>query len=103
MDLKLLKDNIEDLDKSYQIQIAKLLYDNNVILNENKNGIFVNLSEIRGDLLEKINELLSYINKQESIIDSIEIIKQGYKDNYFNNNKDNNNKDNNKDNIIIDE
>ncbi len=99
MDLKLLKDNIEDLDKSYQIQIAKLLYDNNVILNENKNGIFVNLSEIRGDLLEKINELLSYINKQESIIDSIEIIKQGYKDNYFNNNKDNNNKDN----IIIDE
>ena len=99
MDLKLLKDNIEDLDKSYQIQIAKLLYDNNVILNENKNGIFVNLSEISGDLLEKINELLSYINKQESIIDSIEIIKQGYKDNYFNNNKDNNNKDN----IIIDE
>ena len=46
MDLKLLKDNIEDLDKSYQIQIAKLLHDNNIILNENKNGIFVNLSEI---------------------------------------------------------
>ena len=84
MDLKVLKESVEDLDKYYQITIGKILRDNDVILNENKNGIFVNLTEISPEIIKKIEEYLNYVMEQEKHLDTVEVKKQQFKDNYFN-------------------
>ena len=85
MDLKNLKDKIEGLDKAYQIQIADLLNKNNVRIDENKNGLFINLSELDENIIDILNKYLIYIKKQLDIINNIENKKQEYKDNFFNN------------------
>ena len=85
MDLKVLKESVEDLDKYYQITIGKILRDNDVILNENKNGIFVNLTEISPEIIKKIEEYLNYVMEQEKHLDTVEVKKQQFKDNFFNN------------------
>ena len=44
-ELKQLKEQIEKMDKSNQIDILKILRDSNkVILNENKSGVYINLT-----------------------------------------------------------
>ena len=88
MDLKSLKENVEDLDKYYQIAVGKILRDNDVILNENKNGIFVNLTELSSNILTKIREYLNYVKEQEKHLNTVEVKKQEFKDNFFNNSND---------------
>ena len=39
-EIRELKDNIELLSKSYQIEIGRLFLSNNIQIDENKNGIF---------------------------------------------------------------
>ena len=52
-DLILLKEKIEKLNKFHQIEITRILNNrDNVTLNENKNGIFINLSVIDQDIIE---------------------------------------------------
>ena len=45
---------IESLENSHHIEIAKILKTNNVYLNENSNGIFVNLNKISFDVYNSI-------------------------------------------------
>ena len=40
-EIRELKDNIELLSKSYQIEIGRLFLSNNIQIDENKNGIFI--------------------------------------------------------------
>ena len=48
-ELKRLKEHIEKMDKSNQIDILKILRDSNkVILNENKSGVYINPIDKRG-------------------------------------------------------
>ena len=61
-----IKDNIEKMSKKHQIDILRLLNDSvDVILNENSNGIFVNLSELDITILEKLETFINYVNKQQ--------------------------------------
>ena len=58
-----LKDKIENLPKLYHIEIGKLLNNHNITLNENQNGIFVNLSTLSPDIIDKLMNMyiiLSY-------------------------------------------
>ena len=85
-ELKDVKDKIELLSKSYKIEIGRLLKKNKVSLDENKNGVFINLSELDENVLKEITEYLSYANKQELQLKNIEIKQEELKDNYFKNN-----------------
>ena len=89
MEVKLLKDRIEELDMAYQIEIGRILQQNNVILNENKNGIFINVTDVNDEIINKIKDYLQYVDNQEELIENVETIKQGYKDNFFNNSNNN--------------
>mgnify|MGYP001289580643 CR=1 FL=1 len=89
MEVKLLKDRIEELDMAYQIEIGRILQQNSVILNENKNGIFINLTDVNDEIINKIKDYLQYVDNQEELIENVETIKQGYKDNFFNNSSNN--------------
>ena len=84
--LKYLKDKIELLSKSYQIEVGRLLKKNNIIINENKNGVFINLSSIDVEIITQLENFLDYANNQELQLKTIEIKQEELKDNYFNNN-----------------
>ena len=85
-ELKELKDNIELLSKSYQIEIGRLLLNNNIQIDENKNGIFINLSKIDTPTLIKLKNFLIYANSQEVKLKNIESKQEELKDYYFKNN-----------------
>ena len=56
-EIRELKDNIELLSKSYQIEIGRLFLSNNIQIDENKNGIFINLSKVDAPTLIKVKNL----------------------------------------------
>ena len=91
-DLILLKEKIEKLNKFHQIEIIRILNNrDNVTLNENKNGIFINLSVIDQDIIAEIKEYLEYVNILQSDFNSIEKQKNLLCNKFFKYNKDNNN------------
>jgi len=83
MNLVAIKDKIEALPRSYHLEIARLLFDNKAPVNENQNGIFVNLSLLDSSLLEKIVQYIAYIELQECQLSVDETSKGGLKDHFF--------------------
>ena len=79
---------IESLENSHHIEIAKILKTNNVYLNENSNGIFVNLNKISFDVYSSICNYIDFIKKQENDINKDEKLKRNLQTTYFKDNKD---------------
>jgi hypothetical protein len=71
-DLKQLKDRIEALNQHHQIQILKIMTQFKVGLTENKNGSFVNLTNIDEGVVSKLAEYLSYVDEQETQLKEVE-------------------------------
>ena len=68
IDKNTLKKQIELFDKEKQVHVLRILKDNNVQFTENKNGIFVNMSEVSDIVIQKIKNYVDYILKQEKLI-----------------------------------
>jgi hypothetical protein len=82
--LSLMKDKIERMPKNNQIEVLKILKKNqNIKLNENKSGVFVNLSFLTKETLDEIEKYVSYVNDQETVINTIETQKQEFKNTFF--------------------
>ena len=82
--LSSIKDKIEKMPKNNQIEILKILKKyQNTKLNENKSGIFVNLSFLSNEILDEIDKYVNYVNDQETVINSIESQKQEFKNTFF--------------------
>jgi hypothetical protein len=71
-DLKQLKDRIEALNQHHQIQILKIMTQYNVDLTENKNGSFVNLTNVDDGVISKITDYLGYVDEQETQLNEVE-------------------------------
>lgn len=72
VDLKQVKDRIEALNQHHQIQILKIITQNNVVHTENKNGAFINLTNVDDAVIYKITEYLSYVDEQEIQLNEVE-------------------------------
>lgn len=84
--LKNIKLSIEKMEKPHQLEILKLLKENkNVVLNENKSGIYVNLTYCPEDILKKISDYIEHTKIQEETLKTIEKEKANVKTEYFNN------------------
>ena len=86
--LNLLKDEIEKLEKFHQIQILEILVENKASFTENRNGVFVNLIKINKNIIQKIREYLLYVSNQNITLQDTEQLKEKLKYNYFKDNKD---------------
>jgi hypothetical protein len=82
-DLKQLKDRIEALNQHHQIQILKIITQHNVAYTENKNGSFVNLTNIDEGVVSKLAEYLSYVDEQETQLKEVENQKTELSKQYF--------------------
>lgn len=89
--LESMKLKIENLNKTHQLEILKLFLQNDIKVNENKSGIFINMSFLDNVMIEKIAKYLNYIQEQENNLNSLESQKEEFKNTYFNvkGNKDN--------------
>lgn len=75
---------IEALDYNHHIQIGSILKNNNIRLNENNNGIFINLNNLSDNIIQQIHNYLIFINKQNNIINIDEEKKNNLQNDYFN-------------------
>ena len=82
-DLELMKTNIENMTKINQVEILKILLKHNVKINENKSGIFVNMSFLDKTIIEDIKVYLDYVKEQESTLQSLETKKEVFKNAFF--------------------
>ena len=71
-DLKQMKDRVEALNQHHQIQILKIITQDNVGMTENKNGSFINLTNVDDAVISKINNYLSYVDEQETQLNEVE-------------------------------
>jgi hypothetical protein len=82
--LEQMKSKIETMSKSHHIEILNILKKNpNVKLNENKSGVFINLSFMPQDVINEITEYLDYIKDQEVSINALESQKECFKNSFF--------------------
>ncbi len=78
--LKEMKEQIEHMQNVHQIEILRILYNSeNVTMNENKSGNFVNMSKIPTKTLESILHYIHYVKTQEKELNSFEVEKEKYK------------------------
>ena len=78
-----IRDKIESLPKNYQIEVGRILLDNQININENQNGLFINLSDVNEEVVSKMQEFLEYVDLQETHLNVIETAKEGLKDTFF--------------------
>ena len=71
-DITQIRNTIEMLDKDKHIEIFKIFKRHNVFFSENKNGIFINLTEVQSSAIIEIQKFIDYINKQEHHIEVVE-------------------------------
>jgi len=81
--LKMLKERIESTNIFHQIEILRIFNDHGVTINENKNGVFINLTYVDSSILDKIYKYLSYVNKQEDQLNEIEKEKEKIATSFF--------------------
>ena len=85
MPLKNLKAHIENMEKTHQIEILKILRDDNkVILNENKSGVFVNLTYCPENTIETIEKYIDYTKDQDALLKTAEQEKNNVKSEFLN-------------------
>ena len=86
-----IRESIENMSKFNQIEILRILTRHKeVIINENKYGIHINLSDLRNEILDELLVYVSYVTAQEIELNNIEKQKESYKNTYFlKDNKDN--------------
>jgi len=81
-----IKSDIEFQSKNHQIEILRILIENKVQINENNNGVFVNLTKVDELIILKIKNYLKYIKEQNTTLDTIEKTKENYKLTFFEDN-----------------
>lgn len=82
--LNYIREQIENMSKFNQIEILRILTKNkNVIINENKYGIHINLSELEDIILNELMTYITYVNTQEIYLNNVELEKEKYKNTFF--------------------
>jgi hypothetical protein len=78
-----LKDSLESLPIFHQIEILRILHLKNTNLNENKNGIFINITKLSYSSLIELEEYINYVNAQEKHLNEFEEQKKPLSKEYY--------------------
>ena len=82
--LNSIREHIENMSRFNQIEILRILTKNkDVIINENKYGIHINLSELSNSTLQELLVYIKYVNTQEIYLNNVEQEKEKYKNTFF--------------------
>ena len=79
-----LRETIENMSKFNQIEILRILTaHSDVIINENKYGIHINLTELRQHIIDELEVYIKYVKAQEIELYNVEKQKEDYKNTFF--------------------
>ena len=79
-----IRDKIESLNKINHVEVLRILNKyKKVILNENKYGVHINLSELDNNIIKELIEYINYIETQETSLNHDEQQKETIKSIYF--------------------
>lgn len=85
LNIKQIKDRIEDMDKLHQIEVLRILKQHpSIILNENNNGVFINITDIDQKIIKQLDNYIKYVDNQTINIESIETQKNIIENTFFN-------------------
>ena len=90
--LTAMRDAMEQMNKHNQIAALRILKDGDVTLNENKNGTYINLTDIPNATKRQLELFIEHVNMQEESLEVAEIQKNAYKTEFFSKEKDNKDK-----------
>ena len=83
-ELDYIREIIEGMNKFNQIEVLRILNKyKDIILNENKYGVHINLSEVKTEVIDELNNFIQYVNAQETNLHDIEKQKENFKNIYF--------------------
>ena len=71
------------MEKHHQIEILKILSKNLCKLNENKSGVYVNMTFLEQPIIEGLEEYIKYMKEQEDNLNTTEYQKEEFKNSYF--------------------
>ena len=71
-ELQKLKKDLEDLPIVSQTHFLKMILDSHIPYTENKNGTFINISELTTEQTQKIIDFVNTIMSQEKSFNSVE-------------------------------
>jgi len=79
-----IKNTIEKMNKTQHIEILRIFKQTpHIKLNENRNGIYINLSYLPQESIDKLNQYIDYVNEQEQNLEKMESQKEEYKSTFF--------------------
>jgi hypothetical protein len=81
--LNKLKEQIENMDKHHQIEILKILSKNLCKINENKSGVYINMTFIEDHITQELEQYIVYMKEQEDNLITTEYQKEEFKNSYF--------------------
>ena len=85
-ELNYFKQKIELMDKKDQINILNLFKENPlIILNENQNGTFINITELDEKIKIELRKYIKYVDVQKKILEKDEVKKNELEEAFFNN------------------
>ncbi len=86
MELNILKERIESMDKYHQIEVLRILTkQSSVKINENNNGTFVNLTEQTSSVIAELHKYTNYVEEQQKQLKKIETEKEQIEQHFFTN------------------
>lgn len=85
LELNQMREKIEAMPKFNQVEVLRILHKHNIIINENKFGIHINLTELNDVIINQLFEYINYVNAQEMNLNELEKQKEDFKNIYFTN------------------
>jgi Cys-tRNA synthase (O-phospho-L-seryl-tRNA:Cys-tRNA synthase) len=83
-ELNYLRESIENMNKFNQVEVLRIFHKHKeVMLNENKYGTHINLSELKKEVLDELAVYIKYVHAQESNLNIAEQQKLDYRNTYF--------------------
>jgi len=79
-----IKHQIETFSKENQIEVLKLIRTHSSVrINENKSGVYINLTYLEPHTIEVLLKYIDYVKQQESILTPLEYQKEDFKNHFF--------------------
>jgi hypothetical protein len=83
-DLETIRQKVESMAKIHQIEILRILKNSSGIkINENKSGVFINLSFLPTQTIYDIAQYIQYTQVQEKALQTVESQKNAFKTEFF--------------------
>ena len=80
-ELIVLRDKIEKMDKHNHLEILKIFadYKSDINFNENANGTYINLFNVKKEIIDRVNNYVKFVESQENYLNSMEQQTEAYK------------------------